>query len=123
MFKTNFVRLCKEKGISPTRAVLEMGFSRGTISYWDDTVIPKRETLNKIVEYLGCTIEDLLRETPNEKPQHDVNESSDVSDIFEELKKDPAKRLLFSAMQGATPNEIKQAAIILETLKKTRENN
>ena len=34
MFFDLFEKLCKDRGVSPTRASTEIGFSKGSVSYW-----------------------------------------------------------------------------------------
>lgn len=48
--------------MSPSRAALEMGISKGTVSSWKITpdVKPSGEVLSKIAEYFGVTTDELL---------------------------------------------------------------
>ena len=34
MFYDVFKKLCDDRGFNPTRASVEIGFSRGSVSYW-----------------------------------------------------------------------------------------
>lgn len=62
MFYDVFCEKCKIKGVSPSRAALEMGISKGTVSSWKITPDVKQsgEVLSKIAEYFGVTTDELL---------------------------------------------------------------
>lgn len=61
MFYDEFSRLCKEKGISITRATEEIGLARTIGTKWKKTgATPNGETLAKIAEYFGISVGELL---------------------------------------------------------------
>ena len=66
MFYDNFLRLCNKKGISPTAAVVEMGFQKSVASRWKQS-IPTDANKLKIAEYFGVTVEELMASN-EEKP-------------------------------------------------------
>jgi transcriptional regulator with XRE-family HTH domain len=68
MFWENFIKLCAEKGKTPTSVVLDLGYSKGTVTHWKNGHVPQVLALHKIADYFGVTVEYLLgKET--EKPQ------------------------------------------------------
>lgn len=68
MFYDLFCDLCSKKKISPTRASLEIGLSKSTATKWKNTgAIPQGETLNKIAEYFGVSVDYLLTGSDNKK--------------------------------------------------------
>lgn len=61
MFYDVFLKLCKEKNISPTRAALEIGLSKSTPTTWKKrNLTPRGEILNKIADYFGVPVDYLL---------------------------------------------------------------
>ena len=61
MFYDQFCELCKAKGISVTKATVEIGLSRTIGTKWKRTgATPNGETLNKIADYFGVTTDYLL---------------------------------------------------------------
>ena len=61
VFYNLFCELCKNKGVSVTRATVEIGLSRTIGTKWKKTgAIPNGETLNKIADYFGVTVDYLL---------------------------------------------------------------
>ena len=61
MFYEVFERLCHERGTSPFACCKAIGLNGGTAAYWKRSGgIPKRETLEKLSEFLGCSVDYLL---------------------------------------------------------------
>lgn len=69
MFFDIFKRLCEEKGITPTKASAEIGFSKGSVSYWKkkwaqgEDAKPDSYTAAKIADYFGVSVDYLLGRT------------------------------------------------------------
>lgn len=72
MFFDIFTDLCKEKGVSRTKAAEEIGLSNSITTKWKKTgATPGGDTLEKVAAYFGVTIDHLLgkeekENTPNE---------------------------------------------------------
>lgn len=74
MFFEVFCVLCEKRGISVTKATVEMGLSRTIGTKWRKTgAVPNGETLNTIANYFGVTTDYLLGTTA--EAQLDVIES------------------------------------------------
>lgn len=69
MFYDIFKQLCEEKGITPTKASAEIGFSKGSVSYWKkrytegNDAKPDSYTAAKIADYFGVSVDYLLGRT------------------------------------------------------------
>lgn len=69
MFFDIFKRLCEEKGITPTKASQEIGFSKGSVSYWKkkwsqgEDAKPDSYTAAKIADFFGVSVDYLLGRT------------------------------------------------------------
>lgn len=69
MFYDIFKRLCEEKGITPTKASAEIGFSKGSVSYWKkkwtqgEDAKPDSYTAAKIADFFGVSVDYLLGRT------------------------------------------------------------
>ena len=59
-FKQNFIRICNEKGVSPSKVVEAIGLKRSAYSQWTDESIPRKATLMRIADYFGVTVDYLL---------------------------------------------------------------
>lgn len=62
MFYDHFVTLCQSRGISPSRAALDAGLSKSTVTKWkqDPTAMPTGNVIEKLTQYFGISISDLL---------------------------------------------------------------
>lgn len=67
MFKRNFERICAQKGVAPSTVMRRCGMAAATYSCWSEKTIPRRTTLLKLAEHLGCTIDDLLADEPQDE--------------------------------------------------------
>ena len=64
MFYDKFVQLCKQKGVSPSRAAIESGISKSLVTKWRTNKVqdPSAEIARKIAVYFGITVGELLDE-------------------------------------------------------------
>lgn len=59
-FATNFNRICKEKGTSPTALVKALGVSTSKVNLWNNGSLPKQEMLIRLAQELGCSVMDFF---------------------------------------------------------------
>lgn len=60
-FYDNYIRLCAAKGKSPSAVALEIGLKKSNVTYWkNNRNNPSDITLQKIAEYFGVSVDDLL---------------------------------------------------------------
>ena len=55
--------LCKEKGISISKMIKDLGMANGNVTNWNKGAVPKGETLNKIADYFTVSTDYLLGKT------------------------------------------------------------
>ena len=60
MFKKIFIKLCAEKGVSPSHACSKIGISPAAFSQWNDNTIPRKVTQQNAANYFGVTVDYLL---------------------------------------------------------------
>lgn len=61
MFIDTYESLCKQRGISCSKAAQEMGINKGTVSVWRNKgTRPQAAQLEKIAEYFDVTVDYLL---------------------------------------------------------------
>ena len=82
MFYDKFVQICKSRGVSPSRAAIEAGLSKSTVTKWKTTpdAEPTGAAIKKITEYFGITIAELLSEETEKAPT-----GSGERDILDEV--------------------------------------
>ena len=62
MFYQRLRKLCKEKNITVTKMVNELGLSSANLSNWKSGRLPKTEIAFKIAEYLNISVYELMGE-------------------------------------------------------------
>ena len=91
MFKENFVRLCNQRGESPTVVCKKIGITSSAFSKWTDESIPRQATLMRIADYFGVSVSYLLGLTdePNVVLSEQVinNLAAGVQQVVDELDK------------------------------------
>ncbi|MBU5625690.1 helix-turn-helix transcriptional regulator [Oscillibacter sp. MSJ-2] len=67
MFYDQFYSQCEIRGITPTQVARDIGIRQSTVSMWKKQgTTPKYDTLKKLAEYFGVTVDYLLgKEAPN----------------------------------------------------------
>lgn len=84
MFYDLFRELCDKKGISVTRATIEIGLSRTIGTKWKQTgATPQGETLDKIADYFGVTTDMLLGKEQKETPALTGKDERDIAKRLE----------------------------------------
>lgn len=83
MFFDNFVRLCEQKGVKPSRALTEAGVPKSAYSYWrteagaGNDAKPTSQNAVKLAQYFDVTVDYLLtgeqKENPPQQPQSEVD--------------------------------------------------
>lgn len=59
-FATNFNRICRERGTTPTRLVLELGLSSNKVNRWNNGSLPKEDVMVKLAQKLECSVMDFF---------------------------------------------------------------
>ncbi len=86
VFYDLFCELCKAKGVSVTKATVEIGLSRTIGTKWKRTgATPNGETLNKIADYFGVTTDFLL--TGEQKEKAPALTEKDERDVAREVER------------------------------------
>ena len=89
MFKENFIRLCNQKGESPSSVCRNVGIAPATFSCWTSESVPRKATLIKISDYLGVSVEELLSDPKEKDPikQEEFDEANEfLAQIAQEIK-------------------------------------
>ena len=83
MFYDLFKLLCDEKGVSVSKACIEMGLSRSIAAKWKNTrTNPSAEVLPKIAKYFGVTTDYLLTGEQTKKAPTPEGERPIMMDEF-----------------------------------------
>ena len=106
MFYSYFDYLCKRRGISANKACKEMGISRSVAAKWKSTnTYPRMDTLKKISDYFGVSIDTLLEHSDKNKnsvTQEDdgyVQKRIQVMNLFNDLTEEEMD-IVISQLEG-----------------------
>lgn len=88
MFYDNFLALCEKKGVSPSRAVMDMGMNRSIATFWKNGTIPKMDTLTRIADYFEVSVGYLVDGNDTEKkvPTLEAERGIELTPAFFRLK-------------------------------------
>lgn len=59
-FYKNYLDLCNFRGVTPSRAALDMRISKTSVTRWKQGYTPTDANLRKIADYFGVTVDYLL---------------------------------------------------------------
>ena len=100
MFFDNFVRLCEQKGVKPSRALTDAGVPKSAYSYWrteanaGNDAKPTNQNAVKLAQYFDVTVDYLLtgnqKENPPQQPQSEVD--ADIKWIEQKLVEMPKEK-------------------------------
>lgn len=62
MFYERFVLLCKQRGVSTSKAAIDAGLSKSTVTKWkkDPNTKPSGNVIDKLCHYFGISVSELL---------------------------------------------------------------
>jgi transcriptional regulator with XRE-family HTH domain len=95
-----FCDLCSQKGVSPSKAAMDAGFSKSLISKWKSKqeIVPSSEVLQKIADYFGVSVDYLLGKEKQPTEGELSDEEKAMLDLFRQAG-DDARRLALLALE------------------------
>ena len=116
LYKT-LTQLCEKRGITPYRMCKDTGMQPSIMTDLKKgrrhTV--KAETAAKLAAYFEVTVDYLLGNDEKEKPI--IQEDNELSEILEEVRRNPDLRAMFSLAKNATPEEVRQYINVIKAIK------
>ncbi len=110
----------KELGLTLEEVANKVGVSKSTVKKWESGFIKnmRRDKMGLLAEALQLSPMDLLEDTPATDGYYD---DPDTAELAEKLRTDPELKVLFSAAQDLSPEEMQQAANYIRFLKTERD--
>lgn len=96
MFYLNYVRLCNKTGKKPSAVAEELGMSRAAVNGWKKGSTPNDATLQKIADYFGVAIAEILADEQKENP------ASTEWDGIKDRVSNMSRTQILALMQAAT---------------------
>lgn len=122
MFYEQFIRLCNEKGVSPSAAARAVGIDKSAVCRWAKGSMPRNTTLDKLAQYFGVSLGALLGYEPLEKQNESPKEEKPVitgeglEAALEALRDQPGRRALLSATRNMTESQVLRFAFWLDEI-------
>lgn len=114
VFYTNFVKLCNQKGVSPSAAAEEMGFQRSVVTRWSKGVAPRAATVAKVADYFEVASEELLVDKKENAPGSDAE--SEIEKALAQAT--PAQRELINSILDMNENQLLFVKELVDKAKK-----
>lgn len=88
MFYDKYAGLCAEKGLSPSKAAMEIGLNKASVTNWKKNgYTPRADVLQRIAEYFGVSVSYLIDEVPP-TPALSEKDTRDIARDLEQLMND-----------------------------------
>jgi len=92
VFYDQYISICENHGVSPSKALAQIGISKGSLGRWKNGGEPLNEAKKKIADYFGITIKQLMSGDTEPKEKSAAPEGNGLSedqqiclDIFKRL--------------------------------------
>lgn len=110
----------KELGLTLEEVANKVGVSKSTVKKWESGFIKnmRRDKMGFLAEALQLSPMDLLEDAPATDGYYD---DPDTAELAEKLRTDPELKVLFSAAQDLSSEEMQQAANYIRFLKTERD--
>lgn len=105
--------LANKNGIKINKMLLDIGLGRNTMSHLDNGSMLKADTLAKIADYLGVSVDYLLGRTT----EMNVALTEEEINLLETYKQSPSPKLVLEInkmMKHKSPKQLEAIATILE---------
>lgn len=111
--------LCKTHGINITEMCRRAGVSRGNLT---DLKSGRQsglsaKNMDKVASYFGVTIGYLLGTEKEKAPATEGERDTEMEEILQDFRDNPALRTLFSLSRSATPEDLRQYADVIRALR------
>ncbi|MBS7175878.1 MAG: helix-turn-helix transcriptional regulator [Clostridiales bacterium] len=85
-FYNKLIELCEKNHVKPSVVAEAVGLTKSSATYWKRGAEPKGDTLRKIAEYFGVSVDYLLGETDEKKSASTESVDTEADRLFEQVK-------------------------------------
>ena len=84
MFYERFVLLCKQRGVSTSKAAIDAGLSKSTVTKWkkDPNTKPSGNVIDKLCRYFGISVSELLGANDASQPEEEKKAEASAKALF-----------------------------------------
>lgn len=114
-FYEKYCELCLRRGVSPSRAALEAGFSKSLVSKWKKApgTTPNGETLKALSKYFGVPVNEFIYE---DAPSY-IEADQELMEYLDMLRNRPECRILLSTAKGATKDDVEANVRVIKAMR------
>lgn len=121
IFATNIKRLLQERNMSYKEFAEKLGYRASTISMWmRGTNAPRMDALEKIADFFGITISELLNDEREDKQNNNVYYlNDDARELAQFMFENPEYKILFDASRKVKKEDIEFVKQMIDRIKLT----
>ncbi len=111
--------LCADRGVAPTRVLVELGVSKSAIANWRRGGEPSSRTKKQIADYFGLSVSELMSgdiRSAQKGAPHFVRLDDEMAELLEHIRRTPDMKVLFDLSRKATPSDVRKLIKIIRTL-------
>lgn len=112
-FAEKLKMLMKKAGVSNYRLSKDIGCSSSAVGYWlSGDRAPTAESIQALAGYFGVSTDYLMGSDDT-----DTEENAEMTEMLEDIRRNPELRTMFSITRNATPEEVKQYIRLIKALR------
>ena len=108
MFYENYLRLCNDRGITPSAAAVDMGLTKAANTKWAAGKTPRDATLKKIADYFEVTIPYLMGETDDRTQKNSPGQVTEA---------EGAKKAILDLIDGMSDDQLQKLETLIQAAK------
>lgn len=108
MFYENYLRLCNDRGITPSAAAVDMGLTKAANTKWAAGKTPRDATLKKIADYFEVTIPYLMGETDDRGQKNSPGQVTEA---------EGAKKAILDLIDGMSDDQLQKLETLIQAAK------
>ena len=115
MFWERLVQLCNEKNTKPNPVAASLKISSGAVTKWKNGTVPNAETVSKLADYFGVSVDYLLGKT-DDRGQEEKKPSFISDETWAKMKNDPSALKLLEVILNMSREQRSKLEEFLEEI-------
>lgn len=94
-----------------------IGMFRSAYTNWKNGSEPSNATKNKIADYFGVTVKQLMSGETEKAPTEAIEADDEMAELLKETRRSPDLKVLFLLGKNANPKELKTYINVIKTMR------
>lgn len=86
-FYQMYLGLCNAKGLTPSKAALNMGISKTSVSRWKKGYNPTDINLKKVADYFGVTVDYFKKDELPDKAEQSAEDLAEINEMVSQISR------------------------------------